>query len=400
LPDEFDPMCSRLSRAPGVRPPITVTQGPPSKAFRPYDSAWAPCSTRMYGDRSADACLQASRYRLDLTEEHPRDDRHQGHPEWKCLHRLEINSTVGARPRGGGHLAVGKVSLVSGRPIVVGVDGNPLSRAALLWAARAAEAAHRPLLIAHAREFTERADAVEGDESAGVVLLGEAEACVRAAGLTCEIHRLLVDEEPQPLLDRLSLNAAMVVVGSATEGRLGAMLLGSVSSHLAAHANSTVVTVPAAWAEKEAVPQPLVVVAVSASPGGREALAFAVSYARANHAQVQAIYCWDRRFAADEADPLAERDIRRGELGQLIEQAVVGTDVVIVPRVAPGPVEDVIRRAAEEAALVVVGSRFPVGGHGSRLGSTASRLMRRMPCPVALVSAADSSAHPKTAPVG
>jgi len=276
-------------------------------------------------------------------------------------------------------------------PIVVGIDGSPVGGAALLWAARAAQAWQRPLQVVLAGDIADASDLAAGSPDPSRELLDAAVNAVRHAGIVCDIQIVLHDEQPEPLLTRLSADASLLVVGARPEGRLSSLLFGSVSGHLQAHGRCPVVTVPPEWIGHDVSAKPSVVVGVKPSPGGRAALDLALSYAQANGASLIALRCWDRSAFADDGDPLAERDLQRHVLDTTVDAAAARYPFLRVHRqLTPGPVEDALRFAALSADLLVVGTRYETGSHGSRLGPVAGRLSRRMPCPVAVVSAPPS----------
>jgi len=202
-----------------------------------------------------------------------------------------------------------------------------------------------------------------------------------------EIVKVLRDEQPEPLLDDLSEHATLLVVGAGWEGRLASLVFGSVSAHLQAHGRCPVVTVPPEWIGRPASERPLIVVGIEPSAGGLEAMEFAMTYAEATGSKVLAIRCWERADAVDSRDPLAERDLQRLLLDGIVADAVARHPFVqVAKQVTPGPVHDALRLAALSADLIVIGTRYPTGVKGSRLGPIAARLTRRMPCPVAVVS--------------
>ena len=284
-------------------------------------------------------------------------------------------------------------------PVVVGMDGSPVAYAALMWAARAADALGRPLLVVLAGDVTDPAELALGSPNPSADLLSGAVAGVRRAGIGCEIDTLLKDEQPAPLLDDLSARAAAIVVGAGTEGRLASLIFGSLSYHLQGHGRCPVVTVPPDWIGRAPVNAPLVVVGIKPSPGGIEALEFAMSYAEATRSHVLAVRCWDRRAVQDGTDPLAERDVQRQLLDGLVREASARHPCVrISTQVTPGPIHDVLRLAGLSADLLVVGTRYATGVRGSRLGPVADRVTRRMPCPVAVVSAPGSTEGPTVQP--
>ncbi len=143
--------------------------------------------------------------------------------------------------------------------VVVALDGSAESLAALRWAITEARRRHAdvdvitcwyPPLVAEARGY--QVGFLAGDDfSAGArqaldTALGAVAADVREA--TAEgrsVTGRLLEGPPGPTLVTESKDAAVIVVGRRGRGGLSRLLLGSVSRHVADHAECPVVVVPA-----------------------------------------------------------------------------------------------------------------------------------------------------------
>ncbi|WP_435123478.1 universal stress protein [Micromonospora tulbaghiae] len=111
-------------------------------------------------------------------------------------------------------------------PVVAGVDGSTLSRAAVEFAAETASARGAPLHVVHARPAPRgRDDGAEEDER----VLTEALAGVGERWPDLPVHAEAVRAKPVPALTTASAGAQLVVVGRQGRGELGGLLLGSVS---------------------------------------------------------------------------------------------------------------------------------------------------------------------------
>ena len=141
---------------------------------------------------------------------------------------------------------------IDSRPIVVGVDGSPASRAALAWAVEEAErrgCAVEAITGQH-RDFGMAVGAVPIDMLVGM-LPDELRAAQQqvldtaVAGLTTavEIRTVAAAEEAKLALVEASGHASMVVVGRRGLGAVMATLLGSVSLYCVHHASCPVVVV-------------------------------------------------------------------------------------------------------------------------------------------------------------
>jgi nucleotide-binding universal stress UspA family protein len=134
-------------------------------------------------------------------------------------------------------------------PVVVGVDGSPMSEAAVAFAFEAASFRRVPLVAVHVWQDSVLDptmaplldwDAVESDERE---VLAE-----RLAGWATKypdvpVRQLVVRDRPAHMLVEQSGRAQLVVVGSRGRGGFSGLLLGSVSQALLHHADCPVAVV-------------------------------------------------------------------------------------------------------------------------------------------------------------
>lgn len=141
-------------------------------------------------------------------------------------------------------------------PVVVGVDGSPISGAVLAFAAEAAVARGATLVVVHTW-FDGMLDPmvaqtawapIEADEQQD--LDGLVADCVREhPGL--QARAVVAADRPARVLSRWSVGAQLVVVGSRGRGVVAGTLLGSVSQQLLQHADCPVAVVPPAAGERQ-----------------------------------------------------------------------------------------------------------------------------------------------------
>jgi nucleotide-binding universal stress UspA family protein len=144
-----------------------------------------------------------------------------------------------------------KAPITTGR-VVVGVDGSAASIDAIGWAWRYAELTGARLealtswLVPHAYVF----DLGYGFETTQVDWEATAREIQKNAldqalpGDSKGLVRTVVQDHPAEALVAAAEGADLLVVGSRGHGGFAGMLLGSVSSHVVAHASCAVVVVP------------------------------------------------------------------------------------------------------------------------------------------------------------
>jgi nucleotide-binding universal stress UspA family protein len=135
-----------------------------------------------------------------------------------------------------------------------------------------------------------------------------------------------------------------------------------------------------------------IVVGVDGSKESVSALRWAFAEARLRRATVRVIHAWSLRYVAAPgfAAPTIEPAILQQEAESMLDRVVaeVGSEGIDVERVAVegGPTR-VLVDAAEDAELLVVGSRGHGGFAGLLLGSVSQQCAHHAPCPVVIVRA-------------
>jgi len=188
---------------------------------------------------------------------------------------------------------------MAARPVVAGIDGSAESLHAVDWAAREAVLRGLPLRIVSAAAMPPRmndSQAVPGVDSVSDTLRKArdralAAAAERAAAVAPD---LLIDVDaltgaPAPAVTEAGSGAAMLVVGARGTGSFTAMILGSVSQYVSAHATCPVVVVR----EETAAAQRQVGVGIGDPAGSADVLAFAFEEAALRKASLIAVHAED-----------------------------------------------------------------------------------------------------------
>ncbi|MDX8052363.1 universal stress protein [Lentzea sp. BCCO 10_0798] len=145
------------------------------------------------------------------------------------------------------------------RPVVVGVDGSPASKAALRWAVEDARRRGCPVDVISA--WHPDYGVMIGPVPAEILLALSPQAMKETAQRNLdaavqgfegvEIRRILVEGDPRKALTKASEDAELLVVGSRGHSTVVEVLLGSVSSYCVHHAACPVVVIRGPKVEHE-----------------------------------------------------------------------------------------------------------------------------------------------------
>ncbi|MGD0935694.1 MAG: universal stress protein, partial [Streptosporangiaceae bacterium] len=199
---------------------------------------------------------------------------------------------------------------MASRTIVVGVDGSEQALHAVEWAAREAVWRKAPLRIISVSAMPSRMRPYGGTPATVADTLHQMSARALAAALARAQEvapGLLVDADlvtgaPVQALTTSGSGASMLVLGARGAGGFGAMVLGSVSRYVAAHAPCPVVVAP----EDSGAVQAEIVVGVGDPAQAADSLGFAFDEASMRGARLTAVHALQRLpWAAllDDEDP-------------------------------------------------------------------------------------------------
>lgn len=295
--------------------------------------------------------------------------------------------------------------------VVVGVDSSPESDQALTWALAEGRLRNLPVRAVNVwhptddpRE-TERLAALQSVTDLRAGLVDEMTSSVRAVVDRVGATGVAVTSEvlyghPVRELTRTAGADSLLVVGSRGRGSLTGSLLGSVSQGCAQYANGPVVVVRG---HRPETPAGRVVVGVDGSFSSVQALRFADQEARARAAALQVVHAWRLpylgfagRSGSLPQDVVDEFAARAGETlrGSLRRASIDTTRPDIEMWLVEGLPNLSLLHAAENADLLVVGSRGYGGWKGLLLGSVSAQCVTQAPCPVAVIRDSDPTDAP------
>ena len=266
--------------------------------------------------------------------------------------------------------------------IVAGYDGSTASQEALDWAAWEARAQGLALTVCHVW-----GRAVPGDAAAdlarkyGESVIARGVQRAQATMGAGDVRPLLVSGSPTDVLCDTSGSADMVVLGSRGRGGRAGLLLGSVSSQVAAHAPGVVVVVRGHWRPVPGYVPRLVVVGADGSGASRSAVAFAFAEAALRDVPLLAVCA-----LADTPSILGGTRLLEADFEEALVKCEADYPAVVVRRqVIQGAPRGALLDAASGAQLLVVGARGRGGLRGMLLGSVSLAVLHHSPCPVAIV---------------
>lgn len=273
--------------------------------------------------------------------------------------------------------------------VVVGVDGTSSSHDALVWAARAAGARGAKLHLVHTYDHrvAEHDPALEARlENRGTRLLRTEADRARAVVPRLAVRTSLARGAVGRVLTEESADADLLVVGAHPARPLERVLIGSRSYQVAAGAHCPVAVVPR-LAEPVAT---RVVVGVDGSPDSVTAVALAAEEADRAGADLHVVHAWEEPVAFTGLGYRGEgaySDRLAQEEEVVLAEATAGLgdrfpDLRVVRHLVHGRPAEVLRREADGALLLVVGSRGRQGVARMLLGSVSHAVLLDAPCPV------------------
>jgi nucleotide-binding universal stress UspA family protein len=215
----------------------------------------------------------------------------------------------------------------------------------------------------------------------------------RALVENIEVHGVVTTGEPVDVLEQVSANANLLVLGSSGHGTVHHVLLGSTSAELVRLAQVPIVVVRGT---DHPAKQGRVVVGVDGSETSTRAVDFAYDFASRHNAELVAVHAWSD-LPMDALATVREWDVNWDEVSKqahvVLAEALAGHSVrypdVRVRKVVTmsKPVEGLLEQA-ENADLVVVGSHGRGAVRRMLLGSVSHAVLHYAKCPVAVLRSA------------
>ncbi|MFV9458062.1 universal stress protein [Rhodococcus sp. NM-2] len=257
--------------------------------------------------------------------------------------------------------------------IVVGVDGSRSSLDAVRWAAREAEVRGAPLLLLSCITYLGAQDGPRLAE----ILHARAERDVAEA---LETARAGFADSDIDIRAEVSHQNAPGSLGRRGLGEFTDGLIGSVTSAVARHAQCPVAVIDG-WSRVADGTGP-VVVGVDGSPSSARAVGLAFEECSLHNTELIALHAWsdqDLSILPVGEEQTMERSVLEAGVAEWCERfpEVRVRQTLVRDR----PVRHLLEMA-DEAQMIVVGSRGRGGFSGMTLGSTSAALVHITPCPL------------------
>lgn len=139
-------------------------------------------------------------------------------------------------------------------------------------------------------------------------------------------------------------------------------------------------------------PRPDMVVAVDGSASSAAALQWAAHHAGAREWRLRVVTAFTpphlpAELTTDAVDHIRAAEDHARQRAREVIDAVLGVEAEVDHIVEAGPIEQMLRRAAEHAAMVVIGTRATTGWRAKLRGSLTNRITGSVACPVVSVTA-------------
>ena len=278
-------------------------------------------------------------------------------------------------------------------PVVVGVDASQASVRAVGFAAGEAVRRAVPLRIVHALTWFDGMTSPPADLDVIGLMNTGAGSLVQAMASSVagvlpphRVHTSVQEGDPVEVLQNLSRDASLLVVGGRGVGGVEGLLLGSTASGIVAHAECPVIVLPDDAAARVRARRS-VVVGIEGR-GDDDVLAFGFGEAAARGTDLVALHAWQDvvlETAFRSISPLADWDGVMADEERVLAEALAGWSA----KEPDVEVREVVVREKAARALLAAGltAQLLVVGHHRRrmLGSTAHGVLHRANCPVAVV---------------
>jgi len=201
-------------------------------------------------------------------------------------------------------------------------------------------------------------------------------------------YEILDDRAADAIVERGDETAELVVVGATGAGRIESALLGSTAEEIARHSTKPVLVVPH---DAEPTPASSILAPVDTSDCSRHSLDHAIDRARGDESSLSIMHATVLPAGAmmmmDAGPSAAQTQAHREQVESMFNRFLEefdldDLDVEPILRFGSAHREIVATAKEQDTDMIVMGTHGRRGFERFFLGSTASRVLRNIPCPV------------------
>lgn len=277
--------------------------------------------------------------------------------------------------------------------IIIGVDGSEQSRKALDWGLKRANERGASVELLHVADDSFLSESVaflsEAQKASEKMLEAERDHA-RSLGFEGKITGTAVVGHPIVEVENASKRADLLVLGAHEGSKWAGSFFGTRAVKIAAVAHCPVAVVPL----KEASGEKGVVVGIDGSDAAKKAIAYAAEEASRRRVPLTAVYAWMPPLTPGLEYLWSEElvESQRSAAEEAIAIGVAGLserypDLVINREIVQSAPVAALVQVAEEAELLVVGSRGRGAISRLLLGSVSHGVIQALPCPVIVTRA-------------
>lgn len=270
---------------------------------------------------------------------------------------------------------------------IIGVDGSEHGKKALAWGLKRAAARGASVELLHVADvsfLSESAAFLSEAQNASEQMLEQQREFAKALGFDGEITGRAIVGHQIAEVEKASKNADLLVLGAHTGSKFAGSFFGTRAVKIAAVSHCPVAVIPAELEENE---QGGVVVGVDGSEAAQKAIAFAAEEASQRGVPLVAVYAWMPPLTPG-LEYLWSEELVSSQRTAAEEAIAIGTagllqrypDLEIQREIVQAPPVAALLQAAENAGLVVVGSRGRGGLTRLLLGSVSHGVLQALPC--------------------
>lgn len=271
---------------------------------------------------------------------------------------------------------------------LVGLDGSDGARHALKWAAARTDRLGliQPLTTWHFPWWAYAGGVLPPEAEFKEMAEKEAESILTSIPDNRHLPLIVCQGQPGQTLVNASAGHDLTVVGTRGRSGLKDVFLGSVSSHIVAHATTPVAVVPADAPIEDVNKR--VVAGVDGSPNSIEALVWALEHSP-DDSTIEVVHTWSYPPSALPATAVNQRshfeELAKATLDRTVELALEAIGPAashkysarIEKRLEYGDARSTLRECQEDCDLLVLGARGRGGVAHMFIGSVTSALMHR-----------------------